>query len=259
MSELPTVWVLGDQLNRNIAPLRGRSPSDCRVLLVESAAKLASKRWHVQRAHLVLSAMRHFAAELTAEGFEVDLRRAPSLVAGLREHCDEHGVERVIAMEPMSWDGRNLLQRVGVDVVATDQFCCHPDEFADWAGGRQSLRMEDFYRWQRSRLSVLMDGDEPIGGQWNFDHDNREPPPTDGRSWPALTRFDLDEIDAAVLDDLAALAAPPWGAPPDGSWPVTRAQAVARLDEFIADGLAPFGPHEDAMLRAEWKLAHSAL
>ena len=251
----PTVWILGDQLHRNIASLAGRNPGDCRVLLVESKAKLASKRWHRQRLHLVVSAMAHFGAELAAEGFEVDQRRAPNLAAGLRAHCDAFDVDRVIAMEPMSWDGRALLERLGVDLVANDQFACDYRMFAEWAGDRERLTMEAFYRWQRQRLGVLMDGSQPAGGRWNFDHDNREPPPKDGRSWPGLTRVELDEIDRAVLDRLP----PSWGREPDGTWPVTRAQALARLDEFVADGLGPFGPHEDAMLRDEWKLAHSTL
>jgi len=252
---LPTVWILGDQLNRNIAPLRDRQPGDCRVLLVESLAKRASKRWHVQRLHFVLSAMRHFAEELRAEGFEVDHRVAATLPAGVRAHVAEFDVDQVIAMEPMSWDGLDMLERLGVEVTRNDQFLCHPSEFAEWAEGRKRLTMEHFYRWQRTRYDVLMDGDEPVGGAWNFDHDNREPPPKDGRAWPEITRFDLDEIDAAVLADLENT----WGAAPSGKWPVTRAQAMQRLDEFIGTGLGPFGAHEDAMLDAEWKLAHSTL
>ncbi len=267
---LPTVWVLGDQLRRDIASLADRTPGECRVLFVESTAKIASKRWHIQRLHLVLSAMEHFAAELAEEGFEVDYRRASTLSAGLRAHVDAFDVDTVIAMEPMSWDGRSMLETNGVSTVRNNQFLCHYDEFADWAEGRKSFKMEDFYRWQRTRLDVLMDrpaGDggkpEPAGGQWNFDHDNRERPPKDGRSWPAITSFELDEIDRAVLDRIATASADDgldtWGAMPDGTWPVTRAQAATRLEEFVSTGLAPFGPHEDAMLCAEWKLAHSVL
>lgn len=252
----PTVWVLGDQLNREIASLANRSPGEVRVLLVESRAKLSSKRWHVQRLHLVLSAMAHFAADLAAEGFEVDHREADSLAAGLRAHCDQFDVERVVAMEPMSWNGRAILERLGVEVVPNNQFLCSYDDFAAWAGGRRSLKMEDFYRWQRRRLGVLMDGDEPAGGRWNFDHENRERPPTDGRPWPEITRFDLDDTDRQVLGRLPTTL---WGDRPTGTWPVTRQQALTRLDEFVAGGLGPFGPYEDAMLGAEWKLAHSTL
>jgi deoxyribodipyrimidine photolyase-related protein len=253
---IPTIWVLGDQLNRRIAPLADRRPGECRVLLVESSSKLASKRWHVQRAHVVISAMAHFAAELEAEGFDVDHRRASTFAHGVEEHRREFDVDRVVAMEPMSWEGRALLDRLGVDTVANDQFLCHYDEFAAWAETRSQLKMEDFYRWQRARLDLLMDGDEPVGGRWNFDRENRERPPKDGRVWPAVTGFELDDIDRDVLSRLPSAC---WGAPPDGTWPVTREQALTRLDEFVSEGLDPFGPHEDAMLAAEWKLAHSAL
>jgi len=257
---IPTVWVMGDQLDRAGGALAGRQPGECRVLLVESDARINSKRWHRQRLHLVLSAMAHFADELRGDGFDVDHRRAPTLAQGLRDHVRELGAGPVVATEPMSWDAREMLDRLGVELVRTDRFLCHFDEFAGWAAGRRQLRMEDFYRWQRLRLGVLMEtgpsGPEPVGGQWNFDHDNREPPPRDGRSWPPITRFELDDVDRAVLDRLPAAT---HGADPDGTWPVTRAQALIRLGEFVDHGLSPFGPHEDAMLAGEWKLAHSVL
>ena len=260
---LPTVWVLGDQLNRRMGPLAEREPGECRVLLVASEAKLRSKRWHRQRAHLVLSTMAHFAAELEEEGFDVDHRRAASLGAGFRDHCAEFDVDEVVAMEPMSWDGRALLERLGVATTPNEQFVCGAEEFAGWAEGRASLVMEDFYRWQRRRLGILMDGDggdDPAGGRWNYDHDNREPPPADGRTWPEITLFELDDIDRDVLDRLGGLdGVDLWGDQPHGLWPVTRDQALVRLDEFVGDGLAVFGPHEDAMLAGEWKLAHSTL
>ncbi len=257
MTRLDTVWILGDQLNRHVGALADREPGDCRVLLVTSEAKIGAKRWHRQRLHLVLSAMAHFTAELRAEGFEVDHRRAPTLRAGLQAHLTQHDVGDVIAMEPMSWDGRAMLTEAGVGLLPNDQFLCYYDDFARWTENRKTFKMEDFYRWQRTRLDVLIEPDgQPTGGRWNFDHDNREPPPKDGRAWPPLTRFELDDIDQAVIGDLGANV---WGAPPDGTWPVNRQQALIRLHEFTTTGLAPFGAHEDAMIGAEWKMAHSLL
>ena len=257
---IPTVWVLGDQLDRHAGALRGRMPGDCRVLFVESAAMVQGSRWHRQRLHLVLSAMAHFAEELRAEGFEVDHRFAPTIGDGLRAHRAEFAPSAVLAMEPLKWSMRDRMEQWGVQLVANDRFLCHPDAFAEWASGRRRLTMEDFYRWQRLRLGLLLDegpnGPEPVGGRWNFDHDNREPPPRDGRAWPAIERFPLDAIDHAVIDRLPDSAV---GAAPDGTWPVTRAQALVRLGEFIEHGLPLFGPHEDAMLAAQWKLAHSVL
>jgi deoxyribodipyrimidine photolyase-related protein len=253
-----TVWVLGDQLRRDLGPLAAATPATHRVLLVESAAKLASKRWHIQRVHLVVAAMGRFADELRAEGFTVDHRRAASLGAGLRAHRSEFSPGRVVAMEPASWDGRELLRGLGVDVEPTTQFLCHPDEFAAWAAGRSSLKMEDFYRWQRRRLGYLMDGDGPAGGAWNFDADNRQPPPKDGRNhWRAPLRTALDDLDAEILARLTATNT--WGAPPDGTWATTRADALHRLHHFVEHVLPGFGPHEDAMTTGSWHVAHSLL
>jgi deoxyribodipyrimidine photolyase-related protein len=254
-----TVWVFGDQLDRNMASLRGCDPTDTRVLLVESEALLASKRWHIARLHLVITAMRRFAVALERAGFAVDHRRAPTLAAGVEDHRREHGPGEVVAMAPRSWDGRALLDRLGVTTVANDQFLCHEAEFARWADTRgHRLRMEDFYRWQRTRLDVLMDDDEPAGGRWNFDDQNREPPPRDGRSWPAPVRSPLDDLDREVLAELRARPNV-WGDDPDGLWPTSRRAALVRLRRFVDEALPTFGPHEDAMLHDEWRLAHSLL
>ncbi len=232
--------------------------------MVESQTKIESKRWHRQRLHVVLSGMAHLAEELRQDGYEVDHRRSSTMTTGLREHVAAFEPSDVIAMEPMSWAARPLLRRLGVALVPNEQFCCHEDDFARWLDDRGvtregpfgSLKQEDFYRFQRRRLDLLMDGDQPEGGAWNFDHENREPPPKDGRSWPAVEPFELDEIDRGVIERLPDDV---WGADPDGTWPVTRAQAQRRLDAFIEHGLPVFGPHEDAMLAGEWKLAHSVL
>ncbi|MEM9746863.1 MAG: cryptochrome/photolyase family protein, partial [Actinomycetota bacterium] len=146
-----------------------------------------------------------------------------------------------------------------VEIVRSDQFLCHYDEFAEWAGGRNSFKMEDFYRWQRRRLGYLMDGDEPAGGRWNFDDENREPPPKSGDPWATPQWSHLDEIDREVIADLLDLGVDTWGAEPDGLWATTRRAALSRLRHFVDDVLPQFGPHEDAMVQRSWHLAHSVL
>ena len=253
---MDTVWVLGDQLSLDIASLEGRDPASTTVLLVESEAKINAKRWHRKRLHLILTAMHRFADDLRAAGYTVDHRRAATLPAGLAEHRRDHAPVTVTAMSPSSWDAVAMLRRCEVDIVPNDRFLCSAEEFAVWASGRRSLRMEDFYRERRLRTGVLMDGDEPVDGRWNFDHDNREPPPRDGRSWPAIEYFELDDVDHRILELMGDRG---WGDDPIGIWPTSRTQALQRLDEFVEHGLPVFGPHEDAMLAGEWKLAHSVL
>jgi deoxyribodipyrimidine photolyase-related protein len=101
-----------------------------------------------------------------------------------------------------------------------------------------------------------MDGDEPVGGRWNFDADNREPPPRDGRAWPEVLRDELDDVDREVI---AGLPDSCWGDAPDGTWATSRAGALARLDHAVTEVLPRFGPHEDAMLSTSWAMAHTLL
>lgn len=257
---MDTVWVLGDQLNRHSGALAAALPQTHRVLLVESLAKLRSRRWHVQRAHLVVTGLRRLAAELRAEGFEVDHRVATSLAQGVVDHREAFQPERVIAMEPASWDGRELMASLGVHTLPNDQFLTSTTDLGEWATGRRQVKLEDFYRWQRRRLGYLMDDDEPVTGRWNYDADNREKPPKDGRNrWPEPVRDDLDDLDRQVLADFEHWGVTTWGDLPQGWWPTSRARALARLDHFIDHVLAQFGPHEDAMLTASWHLAHSML
>ena len=251
-----TVWVLGDQLNRKIGAMAAADPSTTRILLVESSAMLEGRPFHRQRLHLVIAAMRRFAGELEAAGFGVDLRRAASLSSGLAAHRAEFGAGEVIVTEPNSPRVETLVAGLGVRVVRSDQFLCHRDEFAAWADGRSRLRLEDFYRWQRRRLGYLMDGNEPVGGRWNYDHDNRQPPPADGGDWPAPIRSRLDDLDRAVIADLPPDAP---GVDPVGWWATSRRSARARLRHFVEDVLPGFGPHEDAMVAGNWHLAHSLL
>ena len=119
------------------------------------------------------------------------------------------------------------------------------------------MKMEDFYRWQRKRYGYLMEGDQPVGGQWNFDEDNRLPPPKTGHDrWPVPQVHALDAIDQQVLNDLPSSV---WGAKPTGLWATTREDALARLHYFVNEILPTFGEHEDAMLESNWHLAHSLL
>ena len=257
---LATIWVFGDQLNRSIGAVASAKPTTHRILIVESHRKIASRPWHIQRAHFLITSMRRFAIELQQAGFEVDYRRATTMRAGVEAHIAEFAPIHIFVSEPNSYTARQLVAALDVQVVKSNQFLCHPEDFAAFVAGKKSLKLEDFYRWQRKRFGYLMDsknGDEPVGGKFNFDDENREPPPKTGHDrWPTPKVHTLDEIDQQVLADLPKNL---WGKKPDGLWATTRKDALARLKYFVDEILPTFGEHEDAMLESNWHLAHSLL
>jgi len=257
MTSRRTIWVFGDQLNTSLGAFIDADPQHDVILMVESHRKITSRSWHRQRLHFLVSSMRHFAQDLRNLGYTVDYQIAPTMSVGFQQHMAHFAPSSVIASEPNSYAARQLLTSLAVDTVPSQQFLTPSGDFAAWAATRKSLKMEDFYRRQRTRLGYLMDGVEPVGGQWNFDHDNRQGPPKDGsRPWPAPPLSALDSIDHDVIAQLPSTAV---GSAPTGVWATTRADALARLEHFVDNLLPMFGPHEDAMVSDNWHLAHSML
>ena len=249
------LWLFADQLGPHF---HGGEHADRPVLLVEATSALRRRRHHRQKLHLVLSALRHAAAEL---GERATLVRAETYTEALRGYG-----RPVLVYEPTSFAAEGFvhrLQRAGLvaEVLPTPAFALSRPEFTRWAGSRTRFRMEDFYREQRRRFDVLMDGTDPVGGRWNFDADNREPPPRgrDTLDAPPPFRPTEDEIDAAVRRHLDDLAVDTVGVDGPRLFPVTPAEAGEALDRFITHRPPLFGRTEDAMLSADWAMAHSLL
>lgn len=250
-----TAWVLGDQLARDNAALDGAD----RVLLVQSDAALRARRFHRQKLHLILVAMRNFADDLRARGQQVELIRAEDLASGLAQHRRRHRPARVRLLAPKSASGRTRLGALpDVELVPCNLFLTDPADFARWAAGRRRLVMEDFYRQQRRRLGLLMDGEDPAGGRWNFDRENRKPPPARARP-PRPYRPRESEHDEAVRGELDAARLPTWGDDGPRLWPASRDEAERALARFIDRALPGFGPYQDAMLGGKRTMWHSLL
>ncbi|MFN8168194.1 MAG: cryptochrome/photolyase family protein [Candidatus Nanopelagicales bacterium] len=232
---------------------------DEQVLLVESRAAFRRRRVHRQKAHLLLSALRHRAAEL---GDRAVLVRAETYDEALtRAGVDPRTVSVV---DPTSYAARRWVRERGMTVLPARGFTLGESEFQAWLGGRRPV-LEDFYRHQRRRLGLLVEPDgEPVSGRWNYDADNRLPPPKGARSLglPHPWAPTEDAVDDEVRRDLDAWREDGVEMPGvDGprTFAATRAEALLALDDFVAHRLAQFGPYEDAVLEGDWAMAHSLL
>ncbi|MGL4240375.1 MAG: cryptochrome/photolyase family protein, partial [Beijerinckiaceae bacterium] len=262
--------VLGDQLTRDVSSLRGLDPANDVVLMVEVHDEAIYVRHHKQKIAFLFSAMRHFAESLRQEGIRVDYVRLDdaqnlqSFSAELERAVKRHGAAEVFVTEPGEWrvwqmmlDWREMLG-VPVHIREDDRFICSRDEFARWAEGRKQYRMEFFYREMRRKTGLLMAGEAPEGGQWNFDHDNRKALPRHVDP-PARKRFTPDAMTREVLDLVGRRFAAHFGDLEPFGWAVTRADALIALEHFIADCLGGFGDYQDAMKSGEDFLYHSVI
>lgn len=263
------VVILGDQLDPRAVSLSGFDPGNDALWMAEVEAE-STKVWsHKARIAFFLAAMRRFARAAQARGLRVVYRalgthRHSTLGEALAADLRLLRPQRVVLGEVGEWGVREaLLEALRASGIPFEEreeghFLCSRAEFADYARGRRVLRMETFYRWMRLRRGVLMDGDKPLGGRWNFDAENRRP-------WRGAARIDRPRPfppDAATRDLLAFVdrrfAAHP-GSLSDFDWPLDPGQARQALEHFIEHRLPGFGPHQDAMAAGEPWLWHSRL
>jgi deoxyribodipyrimidine photolyase-related protein len=243
-------WLFADQLGPHFL-----GPGEAKVLMVESKAVFRRNVFHRQKAHLILSALRHAVHQLGDRAIFLQTDTYRQALRQIREPLE--------AVHPTSRKARDFLRAEGIPMLPPRGFAMEPAEFTGWASGRKRLVMEDFYRYARASHHLLMDGDRPVGGTWNLDHDNRLPPPkTVTLQVPPPPAITEDDIDAEVRCDLNR-----WEADGirfsgrDGPrlFPATVDEAQTRLSHFLKHRLASFGPYEDAMLDQDPYMAHSML
>ncbi|MEJ8278534.1 cryptochrome/photolyase family protein [Pseudonocardia spirodelae] len=250
------LWLFADQLGPHVWDTEEHAGRE--VVIVESGRALGRRRHHRQKLHLVLSGMRHLAEELGD--------RATYLRTGTYREALEKVGRPVVVHQPTSFPASDMVRRfrsegLVAEIRPTPTFALSKEDFDAWAGDRETFRMEEFYRAQRERFEILMDGDAPVGGKWNYDHDNRESPPkgadTLGVTGPWTPREDA--VDEKVRADLDASGYPMVGNDGPRRFAVTHDEATRALRHFVEHRLDAFGPYEDAVLAKDPTMAHSLL
>jgi deoxyribodipyrimidine photolyase-related protein len=244
------IYIPFDHLNRKFGALKVANPQEDVIALVESARMTTGRNWHKERLFFLISSARHFAHSLKEEGFSVEYVKAATTIDGLKVVEKKYPKLPIVCAEPSSFRQFEALKDYGVSFIENDFFLTPRPLFMDWAKEQKSFLMESFYRKQRVRLGVLMNGKEPEGGSWNFDKENRLPPPKKYEGPPYL-EHKRDEIDSAVAKELGYKAT--------STWATTRAGALAQMKNFFDNHFGEFGPLEDAMTTDNWALHHSLL
>lgn len=270
------IWVLGDQLSHGQAALlqRSRFKGTTPVILIESVDYVADRPYHYQKLVLVWSAMRHFAAELKAAGWDVHYAIASNFQSPLTDWIQEKNISELLIMQPTDRPFEQLIKHLvfnsstnyaincAVTFVTNNHFLWSRDDFYTWAKDRKKLILEDFYRAGRKRFDVLMDQGKPLGDRWNFDKENRQPPKQNIQA-PSPQWFMPDSITQDVIQRIKDLKSTGkiqgYGQLEPFRWAVTRSQALTVFTHFLNSGLEKFGTFQDAMVVGEETLWHSLI
>ncbi len=257
------VLVLGDQLSMDVAALKAADKASDVVVMAEVGDEASYVAHHPKKIAFIFAAMRKFAEALKVNGWQVyytnfdDSERSESICGEILRYAEATGAKEVWATEPGEWRLIEALQScpLKVKILQDDRFIASHADFERWAEGRKALRMEYFYREMRRKTGLMMEGDQPAGGQWNFDHDNRKPAP-DAINYAGPMRFRPDETVQEVLDLVANKFSRNFGRLEDFWFATDTGQARQHLAHWVKYAAPHFGDYQDAMLRDEPFLYH---
>lgn len=261
-------FILGDQLNLKISSLQDCDKKTDIILMCEVWDEATYVKHHKKKIVFILSAMRHFANELTTKGYKIDYvkltdsHNTQSFNDEVQRAIKRHKIERVIITHPgefrvlediLRWE---QLFNITLELREDHRFLATQEEFKEWASSRKTLRMEYFYRTMRKKHNVLMKDDKPLGGEWNYDQQNRQPPKANLQVPPPF-KIKPDEITNEIIDLVTRKFKTHFGDIEPFHYAVTRQDALNALQFFIKTNLANFGQYQDAMLQDQPWMFHS--
>ena len=260
--------ILGDQLSASLASLKEADKGSDILLMVEVDDEASYVRHHKVKIAFLFSAMRHFAEEMRSHGWQVDYiaiddpDNSHSFDGEVKRALTRHRPGRLVCTYPGEYRVAEMMQNwrdeldIAVELLEDNRFICTQERFHQWADGRKQLRMEYFYREMRRENQILMQDNEPVGGQWNYDAENRAPP-KEGLDIPAPTGFEPDAITRDVLALVENRFAAHFGSLAHFHYATSRDQVLEVLDAFIEQRLGHFGTYQDAMIEGEPWMYHA--
>lgn len=260
--------ILGDQLNHQHSWFQSTNESVCYVMM-EMRQETDYVDYHIQKIIAFFTAMRAFTEHLSTQGHQViyikldDENNTQSLTQNLTKIIQELDIQLFEYQQPDEYRLSEQLKNyspfeVKTSVYGTEHFMISLAEFADFFKAKKTYLMENFYRMMRKKYSILMEGTEPLTGQWNYDADNRKKLPNNHRPIEPLTfEKDVSEIYGLVINqEIKTIGRVN---PKAFIWATTRQESLQLLDFFVENCLENFGTFEDAMHPSYWSIYHSRL
>ena len=261
--------ILADQLSSSISSLRDHQQDDV-IMFAEVKAEATYVKHHKKKIAFLFSAMRHFAEELEQQGRTVKYikydnpKNTGSLFGEVARYIKHKNIDRIIVTEPAEYrlleemQGWQKKLKLVVELLDDDRFIATKHEFNEWSANRKELIMEYWYRDMRRKTGLLMEGNKPIGGKWNFDKENRKPMKERPKQIGPM-QFSIDKTTAEVLELVEQNFDKHFGDIEPFWFAVTRSQAKHAFTHFVENCLPFFGDYQDAMLTNEAFNYHSVV
>ncbi len=261
--------ILGDQLNSEHTWYK-KIDDSITYAMMEVRSETDYVKHHIQKVVGFFAAMRQFAKALQEDGHRViyikinDKNNELSFQKNIETLIQKYAFSHFEYQQPDEYRVNEMMKELCITLpityamVDTEHFFTTRNEMADFFKGKKTFLLESFYRHMRKKHSVLMDGDQPYNGQWNYDSDNRKKLPVNHKATPPFI-FENDVTD--IVNEIEKVNIETIGHinPSNFIWPINREQSLQLLHFFVKECLSLFGTYEDAMSSSEWSLYHSRL
>ena len=261
--------IVGDQLNSQHSWFKEVN-QDVTYVLMEVKSETSYVQHHIQKVVAFFAAMRNFSNELKENGHQViyiqldDQENKQTISENIQWIVYKFQFDNFEYQLPDEYrldvELKELSKRLAipVNIVDTGHFFTNRSEFQEFFKGKKQFLMESFYRYMRKKHAILMEGNQPVGGKWNFDHDNRKKIPVNHTIiQPYLFRRDVSAIvELLKKEDVKTIGTI------DSTnflWPISRVESIQLLDYFVDYCLPYFGTFQDAMTPNSWSVYHSRL
>jgi deoxyribodipyrimidine photolyase-related protein len=261
--------ILGDQLNDQHSWYR-KVDREITYVLMEVMQEATYVTHHIQKVAAFFAGMREFARQLREKGHHViytvldDPENRQCFSENIQHLIDRHHFQRFEYQLP---DEYRLDQQLGEltrtltipsAIFDSEHFLTARQDVKDFFAGKKRFLMESFYRHMRKKYQLLMDGEKPVGGQWNYDIKNRQ---RYDEKVPIPEPRHFENNVQPIVKMLDHMRVPTIGEIDSGHsfWPKNGTQARALLQHFVSNGLPFFGRYQDAMTTRSVSLFHSRL
>ncbi len=260
--------VLGNQLfhKKYLHPFK-----HCIFFLAEDYGLCTYEKHHKQKILFFLSSMRSFADEMKKNQFQIiyhkleDKNFQISFEEKLKNIIQKKKIKKIFFFEiedkPFEIKILTFLKKNKIDfqIITTPMFLNSRDEFKNYLKKNKRPFMANFYKEQRIKHKLLLDkNNQPIGGQWSFDKENRKKMPKNV-ALPKQPVF----LKTKHTEDLKNIIEKKFSDHPGSTkdfWiGTTREDAKKTLNDFLKNKLKQFGDYEDSVDQRDHKLFHSVL
>ncbi len=240
---------------------------DIPIFLVEEYLFFKQYSFHKQKLVYHRASMKAYKEYLENNNYIVYYVEAKEVLSDTKKLLDylwEKHINTIVIIDPNDFNLEKYIasfkERIQIEILESPMFLNTRDSLTGFfKKTKKKFYQTSFYKSERIKRNLLMDGDKPVGGKWTYDVENRKkyprktnPPRLHYPKSNAYYEEAVHYVKSQFPDNFGSIDT-------SISYPIIRTEAMDWLDVFFKERFHYFGDYEDALLKDQHTLHHSIL